>query len=94
MSGAKPKVKLYFEPPDENTPGYLRRQREARQFVEILDSDYDPGAIDRIVEFLVPYIQGEGVTAENAADFLLDATSDQFYAMLIALMGVSEKKAE
>ena len=90
-------IELRFQPPGEDAPGYLRRQREARRFIRILDRNFDPDGVDEIVNFLAPYIRdqdGNEVALDKAADYLLDATSEQFYTMILALMGAkTEKKA-
>ena len=82
-------VKLRFEMPGDSEPGYLLRQRKAREFLEILDSDNSTDALDGLIDFLVPMIKNgkESVEPAKAREYLLNASWIEFSMMLLALMG-------
>ena len=80
---------LVFTPPDENTPGFLRRQREALEFMQVLKGDPSPEAIDGMVSFLVEFVT-EPVDKKEATEALWDASEAQFNELLAAVLGKAE----
>lgn len=78
--------KLVFTPPDENTPGYLRRQREALKFMQLLKGDPTVETIDGMVDFLVEFVT-EPKGKEEAKEALWDASEAQFNALLRSVLG-------
>jgi len=80
---------LVFTPPDENTPGYLRRQKQALKFMQSLQGDPTPDTIDGMVEFLVQFVT-EPKDDEQARDALWDASQAQFDALLKSVLGQGE----
>lgn len=82
-------TRLVFSPPDENTPGYLRRQREALKFVQLLKGDPTVDAIDAMVDFLVQFVTEPKEEAE-AKEALWDASEAQFNELLSAVIGQGE----
>jgi hypothetical protein len=77
---------LVFTPPDENTPGFLRRQREALKFMQLLKGDPTVEAVDGMVEFLVEFVT-EPKDRKKAIDALWDASEAQFNELLGAVLG-------
>lgn len=77
---------LVFTPPDENTPGYLRRQREALKFMQLLKGDPTVETIDGMVDFLVEYVT-EPTDREQAREALWDASEAQFNTLLRSVLG-------
>ena len=77
---------LVFTPPDENTPGFLRRQREALKFMGSLKGDPSVETIDDMVVFLVQFVT-EPVDKDEAKEALWDASEAQFNDLLGAVLG-------
>ena len=76
-------VELTFNLPDENTPGFLKRQRALMYIQANLTANPGPDAIDQLVDFILPFV----VTPpdlEDARDLLLGLSQ-------VALVGVLEK---
>ena len=80
---------LVFTPPDENTPGFLRRQREALKFMQLLKDDPSPETIDGMVDFLVDFVT-EPKGKKEAIDALWDASEAQFNELLGAVIGKAD----
>ena len=80
---------LVFTPPDENTPGYLRRQKQALKFMQSLQGDPTPDTIDGMVEFLVQFVT-EPKDDEQAREALWDASQAQFDSLLKSVLGQGE----
>lgn len=80
---------LVFTPPDENTPGYLRRQKQALEFMQSLKGDPTPKTIDNMVEFLVEFVT-EPKDKDEARNALWDASQAQFDALLKSVLGQGE----
>lgn len=80
---------LVFDLPTRETPGYLRRQREALRFMRLLKEDPSEETIDSLVDFLVQYVS-EPKEPEAATDALWDASQEQFEQLLNALTGQGE----
>ena len=69
------KAQLIFEPPGKDTPGYLKRQRKAIEFMaklQTLATDPAPDVVDDMVEFLLPWITVPK-DRDEARDMLWDA---------------------
>lgn len=80
------KTQLIFEPPSPDTPGYLRRLRQAVAFQEAIKAkQLTPQVIDNLTGFLSAYIAG--IPSEEAKEMLLDASENQFQEMLEGITG-------
>lgn len=78
---------IRFNLPDENEPGFLRRQKHIIGFMRKLkglDEDPDETVIDDMVAFLVPFVESQ----ENAEDLLWNLTQQQFFDVLESLAGM------
>ena len=80
---------LVFTPPDENTPGFLRRQREALKFMQLLKGDPTVEAVDGMVDFLVEFVT-EPADKKEATEALWDASEAQFNELLGAVLGKAD----
>ena len=80
---------LVFTPPDENTPGYLRRQKQALEFMQSLQGDPTPKTIDNMVEFLVQFVT-EPKDVKQAKEALWDASQAEFDLLLKSVLGQGE----
>ena len=80
---------LVFTPPDENTPGFLRRQREALKFMQLLKGDPTVEAVDGMVDFLVEFVT-EPADKNEAIEALWDASEAQFNELLGAVLGKAD----
>jgi hypothetical protein len=80
---------LVFTPPDENTPGFLRRQREALKFMQLLKGDPTVEAVDGMVDFLVEFVT-EPADKNEAVEALWDASEAQFNELLGAVLGKAD----
>jgi hypothetical protein len=79
-------TELVLEQPTPDSPGYLRRNRQAQQLFASLKES--PSAIDEIAEFLVPYVVAPH-NRKEAREAILDATERQIKELLTAVMGGS-----
>lgn len=79
-------MRLVFEPPSKDTPGFLRRQRRALELKDQAKLDPTPATIDEMVEFLLPYVK-EPEDRKEAADALWDASEEQFNQLLDVISG-------
>ena len=82
-------TELVFTPPDENTPGYLRRQKQALEFMQSLQGDPTPKTIDNMVEFLVQFVT-EPKDVKQAKEALWDASQAEFDLLLKSVLGQGE----
>lgn len=81
---------IVFNLPDENTPGFLRRQRKALEFRELLGKDPTPEVIDSLADYLKAFVvKPEDDKAKIEA--LLDASKAQFNQLLNALAGIEKE---
>lgn len=80
---------LVFKLPGKDTPGFLRRQREAIRFSENLKDNPTVETVDALVSFLVDYVE-EPKDRKEAAEALWDASENQFMELLGALSGGQE----
>jgi len=78
---------IEFTTPDENTPGFLRRQLKIAEFQEMLrDGDMKSYYIE-LANFLLPFVT-KPVDRDKAHEALLDCTQKQFRDLLNAAYGV------
>lgn len=86
--------RLVFRAPGREAPGFLRRARRALEFRERMSRVGEPtvGDLDEMVAFLGDYVVG--LTGEEAREALLDASEEQFFQMLGALIGEGGGQAE
>ena len=82
-------TELVFNLPDENTPGYLRRQKEALKLQQRIQEKLSPETVDDIVNFLAPYI-AEPKDPKQAKEALWDASKAQFNQLLNSVIGLDE----
>jgi len=81
---------LVFTPPDEQAPGFLRRQKKALVFVKAFSVDNPtPEMVDEMVEFLVDYVT-EPADRDEACELLWDASQAQIMELMQAVGGSSE----
>jgi len=64
-------VELTFSLPDENTPGFLKRQRQLMDVQANITANPGPDAIDGLVDFILPFVVTPS-DLEDARDLLLD----------------------
>ena len=85
--------KLVFELPTPQTPGYLKRMRSAIEYNKKIKSRdaLDPGVVDDMVDFLLPYIVEPEDREEARVLMFDDLTEEQFSKMLEALSGKEEE---
>lgn len=80
---------LTFTVPTPETPGFLRRLRSAAHFSEQVQAGKLTAAlVDELVGFLAEYVTG--MSQDEAKGALMDASQQQFIAMLNAIMGVGD----
>jgi hypothetical protein len=77
---------LRFNAPGADTPGFLKRQRQALEFKRQMQGDIGPEMVDRMVDYLVPYVS-EPADRDEAREALMEATQTQFMEMLAAIGG-------
>ena len=82
-------MQLVFQPPDRNTPGFLRRAKTALEFQEAFQSgNASPSLLDKLVDFLLDFV-AEPEDRGEAANILWDASEAQFMEMLESVSGTS-----
>jgi len=79
-------VQIEFTPPDKKTNGFLRRQRKALEFQNIIQQAASPEMLDKMVEFLVEFVTVP-VEKEAKIEALWEASQEQFENMLQAITG-------
>ena len=85
------KTKLIFNPPSPDAPGYLRRTKKALEFRQAIESNQvTPGAIDALVDFLLPYVK-EPKNRKEAKEALFDATESQFLQLIDVVSGNNDE---
>lgn len=79
-------VKIEFTPPDKKTHGFLRRQRSAIEFQQLLRQEQSVEMLDKMVDFLAQFVT---VPEDKAAkiEALWEASQEQFENMLQAITG-------
>lgn len=84
-------VSLTFEVPDENAPGYLKRQRRALDFAKRASADdVGPEMMDEMVEFLADFVT-EPSDRKTAIDYLWDASKVKIDELLDAIVGKGDE---
>jgi len=79
--------KLVFEVPDDDTPSFLRRQRQGMAYFQRLETaGADPTLIDEVIEFLLPCVT-QPKDRDEAREALLDASKRQYMDLLAAATG-------
>jgi DNA repair exonuclease SbcCD ATPase subunit len=81
-------VQIVFTPPDKKTHGFLRRQRKAIEFQNLLKKEQSVELIDAMVEFLSDFVTVPE-TKEAKIEALWEASQEQFESMLQALTGMT-----
>lgn len=81
-------VKIVFQPPSKDSPGYLKRMRQAMQFgTSLKNGEATPEMMDDLVKFLSGYVtepQGDA-----AIDALWEMTEEQFLQLIEVIKGGS-----
>ena len=83
--------KLVFAIPDAESPGWLRRQRQAVAFAQRASADMTPETLDELVAFLAVYVK-EPVGPDEAREALFDATQNQIMGLLAAIAGGANER--
>lgn len=79
-------MEIKIKAPDAETPGFLRRARQATVFAERLKSGPTPQLFDEMVAFLLPFVvEPEG--RDEACEALWNASGKQFTDIMEALVG-------
>ena len=80
-------MQIKFNPPGPDTPGFLKRQREALEFRrQFQQADIGPEMVDATIDYLLPYVE-EPVDRDQARDALMEATQKQILGLLNAVGG-------
>lgn len=77
---------ITFEKPSAKDKGYLRRTRSALEFLDGLKKDQNPTQVDRMIEFLLPFVKTPE-DRDQAREALLDASEEQFNELLAMVSG-------
>jgi hypothetical protein len=78
-------MELNFKAPDKSAPGFLRRAIRAGELGDALKTgNYTGKTLREMAEFLADYIDAP---REQALDAILDASEEEFLAMLGAVGG-------
>lgn len=93
MSG-EPEIRLEITPPDENAPGFLRRQHRLIQFMHRLEESertkkYDPDMISDMVAFLVDFVV-DPKDPKEAEEILWDLSQVQYMKIMEDIQGGSD----
>lgn len=87
MSNSVKNHGIIFEPPTDETPGFLRLQKRVIAVsVRLNNGGLSEALVDEMVELLLPYVV-EPVDRDEAREALLDASRKQYMAMLNGLLG-------
>lgn len=80
-------MKIVFNKPDSNSPGYLKRLKRVLYFQDaIKKKDYGVELVDQMVEFLADYIT-EPADRALAVEALWEASEEEFNLLLSAVTG-------
>ena len=83
-------TRLVFNPPGPDTPGYLKRIRQALSFSVNLNSEKpSPELLDKMVEFLAQYVT-EPEEHAGKIEALWMATENEYKMLLRAVTGEPE----
>ena len=85
-----PKLKLVFDPPGADAPGYLKRQRKALELYEGSQKNPSPAVTDALVDFLAQYVS-EPKDHEERKDALYEASENQITELIEAIVGGGEE---
>jgi len=85
-------TKLVFTPPGPDAPGYLKRQRQALEFVNAINDKPQPETLDKMVVFLAQFVS-EPEAHEDKLEALWMASQEQFQQLLAAITGGVENDA-
>lgn len=78
---------IVFEPPTDETPGFLRLQKNVlRMSSRLQKNDVSEELVDEMIEMLLPFVV-EPVDRDQAREALLDASKKQYMAMLNGIVG-------
>lgn len=84
-------MKVVFEPPDKDSPGFLKRMKRAISFQDaIKNNQLSEAVVDNMIDFLADFIK-EPADKEEAKAYLLDASQAQFEDMLKALNNTEQE---
>lgn len=79
-------MKLEFQIPGKDEPGFLRRQRQALEFQNKLTSNPGIDTFDDLLEWLAQFVKDPSEHQEKL-DALMDASENQILALLEAIGG-------
>lgn len=80
-------MQIVFEPPSKDSPGFLRRMKQALSFQDaIRDKRVSEQTVDNMIGFLSHYIKVPE-DREEVKNLLLDASEVQFNEMLESITG-------
>lgn len=86
-------MKIVFEAPTKERPGYLKRIRKAMEFGAALSSgNATPKTLDDLINFLADYVI-EPKSREDAIAALWDATEEQFLQLINIVKGDASGEA-
>ncbi len=81
-------VKIVFQPPSKDSPGYLKRMRQAVKFgTSLKNGDATPEILDDMVKWLASYVSEP--QGEAAIDALWEMTEEQFLQLIEVIKGGS-----
>jgi hypothetical protein len=84
-------MQVVFEPPDKDSPGFLRRMKQAIAFQDAINKNQlSEKVLDDMIGFLSAYVRVPE-DREEARDLLLDASESQFTEMLQSITGNTEQ---
>jgi len=99
-NGKTPEVvknhEVVFEPPTDESPGYLRLQKNVLKVKDRMDKgEYTAEMIDEVIELLLPFVV-EPVDRDEAREAMLDISKKQYQQMLNAVVGkpIDEENGE
>lgn len=78
--------KLVFNIPDKDTPGFLRRTKQALEYKLELDQGFTSEVLDKVINFLANYVS-EPVDRTEAIEALWDASESQIRELMSAIAG-------
>lgn len=82
-------MQLIFEPPTRETPGFLRRMKQALAFQDAINKNQlTEQVLDNLVDFLSTFIKN--VSQGEARELLFDASEVQFMDMLSSITNTEQ----
>lgn len=82
-------TEIVFSFPTKDTPGFLKRQRDALRLRADLAGDESEGSLAKVVTFLAQYVT-EPADTQAAVDAIWDMSEDQFNEALTHLTAGSQ----